>query len=189
MLKFLCCIHHSYHIAASLLKKLGYFLLREGTLCLVPLTPSNNLFLKNNYEMKHRAKLSSYPVSNLITYLSPSLGQSSGGMLSNAAVEAELTTAMGFLLHSCLSALGWHHMAGRIWCLKSATWCALCNSWGLGLVAFILTPINNRGTRRRAQSFKNQACVLCFGMVKTFNKVVARMATCSKQQLLESAAC
>lgn len=71
--------------------------------------------------MKHRAKLSSYPVSNLITYLPPSLGQSSGGMLSNAAAEAELTTAMGFLPCSCLSALGWHHMAGGTWSLKSAT--------------------------------------------------------------------
>lgn len=48
--------------------------------------------------MKHRAKLSSYPVSNLITYyLTPSLGQSSGGMLNNAAAEAKLTTAVGFL--------------------------------------------------------------------------------------------
>lgn len=46
--------------------------------------------------MKHRAKLSSYPVSNLITYyLLPSLGQGSDGMLSNAAAEAELTMAVG----------------------------------------------------------------------------------------------
>lgn len=72
--------------------------MRESTFSLlVALTPSNHLFFKkNNYEMKHRAKLSSYPVSNLITYyLLPSLGQGSDGMLSNAAAEAELTMAVG----------------------------------------------------------------------------------------------
>lgn len=69
--------------------------------------------------MKHRAKLSSYPVSNLITYyLPPSLGQSSGGMLSNA--EAELTTAVRFLHGSRLSALGWHHTAKGTRSLESA---------------------------------------------------------------------
>lgn len=71
--------------------------------------------------MKHRAKLSSYPVSNLKTYYLPTLlGRSSGGMLSNATAEAELTAAVGFLCDSCPSALVWHHMARGTWSLQSA---------------------------------------------------------------------
>lgn len=86
-------------------------------------------FLKNNYEMKHRAKLSPYPESNLIAYyLPPSLGQSSGGMLSNAAAERELTTTMGFPHGSCLSALGWHHAATGSWSLESAPLHVACGS-------------------------------------------------------------
>lgn len=69
--------------------------------------------------MKHRAKLCSYPVSNLITYyLLPSLGQSSGGMLSNAAAEAELTAAVGFLSSSSPRAFSWHHIARGTWSLQ-----------------------------------------------------------------------
>lgn len=78
--------------------------------------------------MKHRAKLSSYPVSNITTdYLLPSLGQSSGGMLSNAAAEAERTAAVGFLRGSCLRAVGRHRTARGTWGLESTPPRASCD--------------------------------------------------------------